>query len=581
MSGRLTRWLARDINAPVFVLALVLALWTVSSGDPYGLRLMTLAGIYALATIGYQFVFGHAGALSLAQGCFFGIGAYVAGMLALNPGVGVETTLPAATLAATVLAALVALPVLRLHSHYFALATLGIGQAVLLLAVNWVSVTGGANGIAGVPSASLLGIPLGRGWPMLLLVWTLVAAAALAARRLTGGWAGPALTLMREQPQAAEAAGIDIGRLRLGGFLLSAGFAGLAGALQLHTIRVVSPEVLEFPVMVSVLTIAVVGGRTSVAGAILGAVLLVHLPEWFRPLQEYYLLAYGVALMLCVAIAPSGLAGAALSLRRRLWTEPSPPLPAPMPVPVAAAPACLEVHGLTRHFGGVAAVDGIDLVVTPGEALGIVGANGSGKSTLLNLIAGAERPDAGSIAWGGRRVHRLSPDRIARAGIARTFQAIKLADGLSALDNVAAGDWRGRDLTRARGAATALLARLGIADIAWQPCGELPPGIRRHVEIARALIARPSLLLLDEPAAGLGAAERETLGSLLMDLHGDGMTLIVVEHDLDFLRRVAGRLVCLSGGRIVADGTPDTVVRHPAVVASWLGSPGAAGGADG
>lgn len=572
--GRCPRaWLCRDINALLLVGAMVLAAWPFLQGDPYALRLLTLSGIYALAAIGYQFVFGHAGALSLAQGTFFGLGAYVAGILAVKAGLGFELTLPLAMAASAALAAAVALPVLRLESHYFALATLGINQVVLLVAVNWVSVTGGANGIPGIPNVSLFGFEVERGWPLLLTVWALVALGALGARRFAGGQAGPRLALMREQPMAAEAAGVDIRRLRFDAFLLSALYGGAAGALQVHTVRVVSPEVLEFPVMVSLLAIAVIGGRTSVAGAILGAVLLVHLPEWFRPLEKYYLMAYGGALLAMIVVAPWGLTGTLRRLRAHWLPEPAPPLPEPLPPEAAPAASKLAIHGLVRHFGGVRAVDGVDLVIEPGEAVGVVGANGSGKSTLLNLIAGAEKPEAGRIVWRGAAIQGMSPVRIGRAGIGRTFQSLKLVDGMSALENVAAGDWTESEVRRSRGKAMHLLERLRLRDVAWQPCGVLSPGLRRRVEIARALIGRPSLLLLDEPAAGLTAEERAALAALLAELNAHGTTLLVVEHDLGFLADFASRLVCLDVGKVIADGRPEEVRRDPAVIAAWLGGP--------
>lgn len=570
---RLCAWLGRDINVLLLAGAVVLAIWPFLHGDPYSLRLLTLSGIYALAAIGYQFVFGHAGALSLAQGTFFGLGAYVAGILSVKAGLGFELTLPAAMMAAALLALAVALPVLRLESHYFALATLGINQVVLLVAVNWVGVTGGANGIAGVPEIELLGWTVERGWPLMLLVWLLVALGALSARRFAGGQAGPRLALMREQPMAAEAAGIDIRRLRFHAFLLSALYGGAAGALQVHTVRVVSPEVLEFPVMVSLLAIAVVGGRTSIAGAILGAVLLVHLPEWFRPLEKYYLMAYGGALLAMIVAAPWGLTGTLQRLRARLLPEPPPPLPQAVTVAPSPVQARLEIDGLRRHFGGVRAVDGVTLSVAAGEAVGLIGANGSGKSTLLNLIAGAEKPDSGRILWRDARIDGLPSVRVAQAGIGRTFQSLKLVDGMTTLENVAAGNWKTGNIERTRGEAMYLLERLGLGEAVWQPCASLPPGLRRRVEIARALVARPSLLLLDEPAAGLTGEERSELAALLAGLNEAGITLMIVEHDLEFLAGFVSRLVCLDGGRVIADGTPKNVRDDRAVIAAWLGGP--------
>ncbi len=582
--ARLRSWLGRDVNLLLLAGAGGLAAWPFLAGDAYSLRLLTQAGIYALAAIGYQFVFGHAGALSLAQGAFFGLGAYVAGILSVRFGLGFELTLPAAAGTAAMLAALVALPVLRLRSHYFALATLGIGQVVLLIAVNWESVTGGANGIPNVPVLSLFGGTVGRGWPMLLLVWSLVAAGALLAHRLTSGLTAAALRLMREQPMAAEASGLDIGRIRFAAFLLSALYGGAAGALQVHTVRVVSPEVLEFPVMVMLLAIAVIGGRTSIAGAILGAVLLIHLPEWFRPLERYYLMAYGAVLLAMIVAAPWGLMGSLRRARHRWLPEPEPPPPVAAAVPPARPPARLQISGLARHFGGVRAVDGIDIAVAPGESVGIVGANGSGKTTLLNMIAGAETPDSGRIVWAGGDIAGLPAYRVRRKGIARSFQMLKLVEDMSVLDNVAAAAWRdfgGPDRDGARATAMALLNRLALAATAWRPCGALPPGVRRRVEIARALVGGPALLLLDEPAAGLTADERKSLAATLAALNASGTTLVVVDHDLGFLEDCVARLVCLDQGRIIADGPPADVRADPAVVAAWLGQPPHAEDGDG
>jgi branched-chain amino acid transport system permease protein len=261
-------------------------------------------------------------------------------------------------------------------------------------------------------------------------------------------------------------------------------------------------------------------------------------------------------------------------MARRNWMPvQDPPLPAAFPLPAAPEPSELKIEGLARHFGGVRAVDGIDLSFAPGEAIGVVGANGSGKSTLVNLIAGVEKPDAGYIRWAGNRIDGLSPARVARAGIARTFQSLKLVDGKSALDNIAGGDWRAQDIERTHGEAMHLLDRLGVGDVAWHLCGTLPPGLRRRVEIARALIARPALLLLDEPAAGLTGEERQALASILSEVNRTGVTLVVIEHDLEFLTGFTSRLVCLDGGRVIADGAPEQVRRNPAVIAAWLGQP--------
>lgn len=538
---------------------------------PYELRLLTVAGCYALPVLGYQLVFGHAGALSLAQGAFFGLGAYATALLATRWGWGFLATFPASILVPVALAALVAAPVLRLRSHYFALATLGIAQVVLLAAVNWTELTGGANGLAGVPGVVVAGVPVPRGWPMLALVWALVLAVMLASHvALRGRWSR-AFALLRARPLAAAAIGLDEGRMRLAAFLASAACAGAGGALYVHTLRVVSPEALGFPVMVACLAMTVVGGATHVVGAPLGALLLVHLPEWFRFLDLYRNVAYGAALLAAIVLAPSGIAGAlARALPRRAVPAPKPQAPPAPGRPRADEAPLLAIEGLAKSFGGVRALDGVALSLRPGEILGLIGPNGSGKTTLLNLVSGFERPDRGAIRLAGARIDALPPHAIARSGVARTFQTPALVEEMSALDAVSLA--RGKELAAARPEAMHFLAEVGIgAEAAAEKVGRLPFGLRRRVELARALALQPRLLLLDEPASGLTAGEREALGSLLRRLAGQGLGLLVVEHDMPFLLGLAHRVACLDEGRLIALGTPAEVRRAPAVIAAYLG----------
>ena len=555
----------------------LLAAWPFVFGTAYDLRVFTIAGIYAILTLGYQFIFGHAGALALTQGTFFGLGAYITALLGISFGWGVAATLPLSVLGPLALALLVAAPVLRLESHYFALATLGIGQVMLVTAVGWESLTGGANGLPGVPGVVVFGYAVPRGLPLAAFVWGIVALGALAAWRLTSGLLGRAFTVMRENDIAAMSIGIDIWRLRLLAFLLSAVYAGVAGALYVHTVRVVSPEALEFNIMVAVLTMAVVGGRTRVAGAILGAFLLVHLPEWFRFLGKYYLIAYGAILLAMIIVAPHGLIGAAGRLRTRFFPPPAPRLPravhAPAPPAAARSGALLELGNLAIAFGGVRALDGVSLSIARGEIFGLIGPNGSGKTTLVNCITRIYTPQVGRLAFNGRDILALAPFELARLGVARTFQNINLIDELSVLDNVAAARaGRRAKLERARAEAMHHLEALDIGPLALQPCGGLAYGLKRRVEIARALALEPQLLLLDEPAAGLNQTEQADLAARLRRLAAEGLTLVVIEHNMPFLMPLATRMACLDYGRIIALGSPAEIRAHPRVIEAYLGT---------
>jgi len=582
-------WANRGLNLPLAVAAAALLVYGTLFANAYEQRVLTVAGIYALLAIGYHFIFGQAGALSLAQGAFFGLGAYVTGILGARFGLPFALTFALSLVGPVAVAAVIAAPVLRLASHYLALATLGIAQVVLLVAINWETVTGGANGIPGVPGITLFGAELRRGLPVLVFVWAVVGVGALAAWQVTRGHLRLAFAQMRADEIGARCLGVDTARLRLAAFLLSAAYGGAAGALYVHTIGVISPEALEFPVMVVCLTMAVVGGRTRIAGAILGAVLLIHLPEWLRFLERDYLLAYGAALLAVIVIAPDGLVGRLLWLRRKLWPEPPARLPDPVSIRPRPRPAdgtpVLEIADLSKSFGGVVAVDGVTLTVRAGEIVGLIGPNGSGKTTLLNLVTGVERPDRGSVVSAGRDITAASAVSVARGGVARTYQAAPMLPELSVLESVAtarcAASGAGvrqalaggtRLLRRAEAEAMTVLGDLGLADLALAAADTLPHGARRQVDLARALALQPMLLLLDEPAAGLSAAEQQALAARLRALAQGGTTVLVVEHNMPFLLPLADRLLCLDAGRLIAAGPPDAVRRDPGVIEAYLGT---------
>lgn len=540
------------------IAASALALYAMFLAGDYALHVLTRAGIYAIAAIGYQIIFGRLGALSLAQGCFFGLGAYAAGLGALELGLGFPLTLAAGILLPSLLAILIAIPVLRLASHYFALATLGIAQLALLVATNWTDVTGGANGLYGVPAIEMGGLSFGHGLPLTLLVWACVGLALLVSHRMTAGRRGLAVETLREAPLAAAALGIDGAAIRFRFFVTSAAFGGLAGALQAHAVGVVSPDVLQFHVLVLILAMTVIGGRASPLGAVLGALLLVHLPEWFRDFSDYYLVVYGAALLAAIIFLPRGLAGI-------FWTSRVSPIANEEATePRAPAPLSLSVETVSKRFGGVTALDGISLTLAPGEILGLIGPNGSGKTTLVNLLSGIEKPDRGRILLGDVDITGKPPEYIAGAGLCRSFQHPQIAPDLTVLETVEA-------VTTDDENALARVTEVGLASRATEKAGTLPPAALKHLEIARTLAAGAAVLALDEPAAGMNEVERTELATLLKRLSTAGHGILLIDHAMDFLLPLADRTICLSAGQVVAEGIPADVARNPAAISAYFG----------
>ncbi len=529
-----------------------------------------------------------AGQLSLGQAGFAALAAY--GAVVLAPGPDEIGDIPALLLAIAVgtligaaAAVVLGLPTMHLRGVFLAIATLGFAEAVRILVVNSETL-GGAQGLQ-VPKVVTPTIA----WICLLLV-------AYWFWRQGPSRYGRALAAIREDELAARAMGIDVGRHRLQAFVTAGAVAGLYGVLWAYTVRLVAPEDFDFSAAIDGLVTAVVGGSTVFVGPILGSAFLTLVPDlqrllgveagWVRPFLS------GVLLLVVILFVPGGIAsllprrdrmpettGSDLgSAHAGLTTRPHP----------ATGDVVVRLQGVTKEYGGVHAVRGVDLEVTGGEVLGLIGPNGAGKTTLVNMISGLVRPSAGTIEVLGTRPGRTAVHRVAAAGVSRTFQHSKLFPRLSALENTLVGGhlvtrptllrrllWlpsARRDEQQALQHAARCLQRVGLADRAAVPASALSYGDQRRLEIARALASDPSLLILDEPAAGMNHREAEELSELISSLARDGLTILLIEHNVGMVMRTCSRIVVLDFGAVIAVGDPERVAADQRVVDAYLGS---------
>jgi len=575
--------------------------------------------IYAVAAIGLTLLMGLAGQVSLGQASFFAIGAYTQAILVTRYDWHGLAAAAVAVLLAALAAFVLGMALLRLRGHYLALATLGLGIIITVFATES-EFTGGTSGIFGIPKPEFNNRSYDEPAEFFWLMVPVVVVGLLVARNIVSSRIGRALGAVNDSEVAAETLGVDTFRLRLQVFTLSAAYAGLAGVFFAHWLAVVNPNAANFPLSVKFLLMSVLGGLATVWGAVVGAFLVEFLDEGLQTLipqlipgatGEVQLLGFGVVLVLLVILLPGGLHQAWTAAAHR-WRdrrhdpgedtrtrpggatpESNPPAEAADDGPLftregrpEAGTPLLEVRGLTKRFGGVVAVDGVDLDVRTGEILALIGPNGAGKTTCFNMVSGVLAPSEGSVTLNGSRIHGRKPHVFARARATRTFQNLQIFGSASVLGNVMvgrhlrshAGMLRGALLAPSRyeerqvaQAAYDTVRLLGLGDEALRPAADLPFGRQRLVEVARALALEPDLLLLDEPYAGLSGVERRDLARLLRRLRAGGMAIVLVEHDMEVVLALADRVAVLDDGRLIALGTPAQIRSDPAVIAAYLG----------
>lgn len=564
-------------------------------------HVVTFICIYAILALGYNLLIGYSGLFSFAHAAFYGIGAYVCALLSLNLGLNFFAAMLLGCLAAATVGAIVGIPSLRVASHYLVVFTLGIQIVIYEAFANLVGITGGEGGLRGIPCPSIFGMEILSTTSYMIFALVITAICVVIAFRLTDSPFGRVLKATRDDEVASQALGKDVVRLKVLAFVLAGAMAAVAGALYAHYVRFINPYTFSLSETILILTLVIVGGSGNMRGSLLGAAVLIALPEAFAFLKlPAYIIGpgreifYGALLIGMMFFRPQGI----LPEYRAAKAKPVTPLPSNPGRKKGLAPAVeaksrpigrgvLEAKGISKSFGGLKAVDNFSMSLDGGKTVCLVGPNGAGKTTAFNLVTGFLPVDDGKIYYRGKDVTNLPPHKGAHFGFVRSFQDLRLFLRMTVLDNVAVASQHqpGENLFRLfftprkanRGEeenkkkAMHYLKVTGLADRANDLAEDLSFPEQKLLSLARLLATESDVLLLDEPCSSLDPVSMDRMLDLIRDLTSQGKAICIVEHNLDVVRRFGERVFFIHQGKIIAMGTAEELMADPKLAKIYFG----------
>lgn len=600
LASRIGRWVMGALAVAFLFVPLM------SSNQYYVHSVLAKVCIYTIVIAGLDLVVGYSGDVSVGHAGLFAAGAYTTAILMWKLHFSFWSAAPLGIVMGALFGLLLGVPALRLRGPYLAVATIAFGLIVQTVVNEAVPLTNGSQGIRDIPPLRLGTISL-DGNRFYYLVYPLMILSLIAVHRVATSYWGRAFEALKENTVAAECSGISRYRYKLSAFILSAALAGLAGALFVHIDDYIGPPTFSLQLSILFLIGLIFGGTRSIIGNVIGTFLVVVLPDVFNNLAEYQLMIFGGLLLFTLYFMPHGLAGLIVGIGRRVFkprSDPANQRPSDTPTgqpgntgirqPVREGDL-LSTSDLTIAFGGLIAVNKLNLKIQPGEVHALIGPNGSGKSTTVNLLSGVYRPTSGEIKFAGEVINRAHPSHVSRLGIARTFQNVALFGDMSVLENVLIGlhhTFSGnlipvllrtpgakRQEREARARAYALLDFVGIGALANERARNLPYGRQRLLEIARALAQDPALILLDEPAAGLTSGEIADVDAIIMKIRERGIGILLIEHHMDLIMAVSDEITVLDFGQKIAEGKPQDIQKNERVISAYLGTTAGEGSA--